>query len=90
MISLMGTQIRELTASHRAVCRRRVERPAAPRTKIAEEFGYNYKHTSRILCSSAAKEYMRDLEDRMVTESIRGAAIVPYLHGVSDRRRGAK
>jgi hypothetical protein len=86
----MGTPIKELSSKQRAVCLRRLEFPAAPLTEIAEAFGYSYKHTSRILCSSAAKEYMRDLEDRMVTESIRGAAIVPYLPGVSDSRRGAK
>ena len=73
--TIMGAPIRELTASHRLVCLFRVERPAAPLSKIAEALGYSYGHTSQILCSPA-KEYMRELEDRIVAESIERAVAV--------------
>jgi hypothetical protein len=75
----MGGSIKELTARHRAVCLRRVERPAASLSEIAEAFGYSYGRTSQILNSRPAKKYMRKLEERMITETIRKAALMPEL-----------
>ena len=83
-LTIMGAQIRELTAGHRAVCLRHVECPATPLSEIAEAFGYSYGRTSQILNSRPAKKYMRELEERMVTETIRKAALMPELPGFYD------
>ena len=64
--------------------------PSGPLSDIAEAFGYSYGRTSQILCSPAAKEYLRKLEDRIITESIKTATIFPEPPVVSDVRPSRK
>jgi hypothetical protein len=75
----MSNTIIRLGPRHRRLILDHVNNPRTSSHDLSIRHGYHPVHVRRILASVTGKAYARVLEDRLITESIRAAAIIPAM-----------
>jgi hypothetical protein len=81
---MAGRTIRELTKRHRDVLLDRVINPRDTDTAIGLRHGYTRTRVNTIIRSELGRAYARELEDRIISESIKACAVAPALAAFQD------
>ena len=71
--------VHKLSRKHRFVLSDSVHNPRATHRELGARHGYSRVWISILIHSKLGKAYAQEIEDRIITESIKASAILPNL-----------